>query len=239
MTHHFGVLIPSTNTTVETECRLLPMEYQAHIGRLLTSTPGQTTFTPSRDEDVDYQSRLLGTANVEVILLCQTSASVHDDRYDDDVTRRMSEGAGGVPAVTSAQSIGRGLQALGVKRIGLISPYSEKVIHLAADYLARKFGIETVALEAFGATDSHLIASLNPQTARDAMVSMDRPEIEAFVVAGGNFPTIASIEGWETEFKKPVLSTNQAFIWAMVTMLTPGVQIRGFGRLLMHTEARS
>jgi maleate cis-trans isomerase len=40
MTRHIGILIPSTNTTVEAECRLLPPTYQAHIGRLLTSTPG-------------------------------------------------------------------------------------------------------------------------------------------------------------------------------------------------------
>jgi len=51
MPRHFGVLIPSTNTTVEMECRLLPPAYQAHIGRLMTSTPGQT-FSPSRDEDI-------------------------------------------------------------------------------------------------------------------------------------------------------------------------------------------
>ena len=105
MIRHFGVLIPSTNTTVEMECRLLPPAYQAHIARLMTSTPGQT-FSPSRDEDIDYQSRLLGTAKVEVICLSQTSASLFADDYDDVVVRRMREGAG-VPAITSAQAIDR------------------------------------------------------------------------------------------------------------------------------------
>jgi maleate isomerase len=110
MIRHFGVLIPSTNTTVETECRLLPLAYQAHIGRLMTSTPGQT-FSPSRDEDIDYQSRLLGTAKVELVILAQTSASLFADDYDEVVTQRMSAGAG-VPAITSAQAIGRALCAL-------------------------------------------------------------------------------------------------------------------------------
>ena len=32
MTRHFGVLIPSTNTTVEIECRLLPATYQRISG---------------------------------------------------------------------------------------------------------------------------------------------------------------------------------------------------------------
>ncbi|MFZ0020130.1 MAG: hypothetical protein WAL10_22640, partial [Acetobacteraceae bacterium] len=68
MNHHFGVLIPSTNTTVEIEySRLLPATLQAHVGRLLTSGTGP--FAPSKDADVDYQARLLGTAKVEVVSL--------------------------------------------------------------------------------------------------------------------------------------------------------------------------
>ena len=93
MIRHFGVLIPSTNTTVEMECRLLPPAYQAHIGRLMTSRPGQT-FSPSRDEDIEYQSRLLGTAKVELVILAQTSASLFADDYDEAVTQRMTAGAG-------------------------------------------------------------------------------------------------------------------------------------------------
>src|SRR5918992_6215647 len=103
MTHHFGVLIPSTNTTVEAELARLPSGYQAHFARLLTSTPGHP-FAPSRDEDIDYQSRLLGTAKVEIMLLIQTSASLFADDYDETVTRRMSTAAGGVPAITSADA---------------------------------------------------------------------------------------------------------------------------------------
>src|SRR5256714_2141834 len=101
MTRHFGVLIPSTNTTVEIECRLLPATYQAHVGRLMSSGGG--SFSPSRDEDIEYQSRLLGTAKVEMVILAQTSASLFAEDYDDVVTKRMSVGAG-VPAITSAQA---------------------------------------------------------------------------------------------------------------------------------------
>ena len=120
MTRHFGVLIPSTNTTVEIECRLLPATYQAHVGRLMTSAPGRT-FSPSRDEDIDYQSRLLGTAKVELVILAQTSASLFADDYDEVTTKRMSAGAG-VPAITSAQAVGRAVRALGAKRIAIVSP---------------------------------------------------------------------------------------------------------------------
>jgi maleate cis-trans isomerase len=87
MNHHFGVLIPSTNTTVEIEySRLLPPTLQAHVGRLKSSGTGP--FAPSLDADVEYQSLLLGTARVEVISLAQTSASLFADDYDATTTQR-------------------------------------------------------------------------------------------------------------------------------------------------------
>src|SRR5262245_38811788 len=153
MARHFGVLIPSTNTTVEIECRLLPSSCQAHVGRLMTSAPGRT-FSPSRDEDIDYQAQLLGTAKGEMVILAQTSASLFADDYDEVVTRRMSAGAG-VPAVTSAQAVGRAVLALGARRIAVVSPYSEAVNERAARYFQTKHGLEAVALEGFGATDSY------------------------------------------------------------------------------------
>ena len=79
-----------------------------------------------------------------------------------------------------------------------------------------KHGLETVALEGFGATDSYAIGQLGPENARDAFARIDRPEIEVFVVPGGNFPTMTSIAGWEREFGKPVVTTNQASFWAML-----------------------
>ncbi len=235
MTRHFGVLIPATNTTVEIESRLLPANYQAHVGRLMTSIPGRT-FSPSRDEDIDYQSRLLGTAKVELVILAQTSASLFADDYDDVVTRRMSAGAG-VPAVTSAQAVGRAVRALGARRIAVVSPYSDEVNQRAGRYFAAKHGLETVALEGFGATDSYAIGQLGPENARDAFARIDRPEIEVFVVPGGNFPTLNSIAGWEREFGKPVVTTNQASFWAMLRAFDTGDRIPGFGRLLDEVPA--
>jgi maleate isomerase len=233
-TRHFGVLIPSTNTTVEMECRLLPATYQAHVGRLMSSGAG--SFSPSRDEDIDYQSRLLGAAKVEIVILAQTSASLFAEDYDDVITKRMSAGAG-VPAITSAQAVGRAVRALGARRVAIVSPYSDAVNERAARYFEKKHGLDTIALEGFGATDAYAIGQLGPQNARDAFARIDRPEIEVFVVPGGNFPTISSVASWEREFKKPVVTTNQASIWAMLRAFNSADRLPAFGRLLAEMPA--
>ena len=230
MPRHFGVLIPSTNTTVEIEYnRLLPAEYQAHVGRLKSS--GGTPFAPSIDAEVDYQAKLLGTAKVEVVSLAQTSASLFADDYDESVVRRMSEGAG-VPALTSAQAIGEAVRALGASRIALASPYSQEVIERAKRYYETKFGLQVLGLHSFGATDAYMIGKLGPDNARDAFKQIDRKEIEALVVPGGNFPTMAFVPEWEREFGKPVVTTNQAALWAMFRLMKIELKLPGLGRLL-------
>jgi maleate isomerase len=237
MTRHFGALIPSTNTTCEIEySHLLPPEYQAHYGRMLSSSPSKSPFSSPRDEDLDYQAKLLGTAKVEMVMLVQTSASLHHDGYDDDVTRRMSEAAG-VPAITSAVAIGRAVNALGAKRVALVSPYSEPVNAAAKRLFESRFGFAVAAIEGFAATDSYAIGALGPENARDAFARIDRPEIEAFIVPGGNFPTMVHVAGWERQFGKPVVTTNQALIWAMLRQFGAKEGLKGLGVLLEKVPA--
>src|SRR5258708_2939801 len=87
MTRHFGVLIPSTNTTVEMECRLLPPTYQAHVGRLMSNGG---SFSPSRDEGIEDQARLVGAAEMEMWRLGRRSASLFVAGYSDSGPMRLS-----------------------------------------------------------------------------------------------------------------------------------------------------
>lgn len=235
---HFGSLIPSTNTTVEIEFnQLLPDTLQLHVGRL--GKGGDTPFSPSLDADLEYQAKLLGAAKVEVISLAQTSASLFDDDYDAKAVRLMSEGAG-VPALTSADAVGHAVQALGARRIAIVSPYSEEVMERTKRYYEMRHGLEAVATEGFGATDAYAIGALGEEHATAAFERIDRPEIEVLVVPGGNFPTMKFVSDWEKQFRKPVVTTNQAALWAMMSVMKVKEPIPGLGRLLMDMpNARS
>lgn len=232
---HFGSLIPSTNTTVEIEFnQLLPDTLQLHVGRL--GKGGDTPFSPSLDTDVEYQAKLLGTAKVEVISLAQTSASMFDDDYDARAVRLMTEGSG-VPALTSADAVGHAIQALGAKRIAIVSPYSEEVMERTKRYYETRHGLEVVGMEGFGATDAYAIGALGADHAVGAFERIDSPEIEVLVVPGGNFPTLKFVAEWEERYDKPVVTTNQAALWAMLTVMKFDDPVPGIGRLLADMPA--
>ena len=230
MTRHFGVLIPSTNTTVEIEySRLLPDGLQAHYGRL--GKDGNTPFSPSLVADVVYQSKMLGNAKVEAIALAQTSASLFADDYDAVTMKQMADGSG-APAITSAVAVGQAIKSLGMRRIALVTPYSPDAIGRAKHYFESKFGLDVVAMEGFDAKDSYAIGGLGPEHARDAFARINQPEIEVLVVPGGNFPTMRHAAGWEQEFGKPVITTNGAALWAVLGMMKLDIKLPSLGRLL-------
>jgi maleate cis-trans isomerase len=70
--HHFGVLVPSTNTIVEMEYgQLLPSTLQVHVARIPAGA--------GDDTDADYQSHLLGSAKIKVVALAQTGVTLSAD----------------------------------------------------------------------------------------------------------------------------------------------------------------
>lgn len=235
MTRHFGALVPSTNTTVEIEYnRLLPDTLQLHAARL--GKPKGIPFAPGLDEDVAYQSKMLGNARVETLCLTQTSASLFEDGYDARIKKLMEDGAN-APAVTSAEAIGEACEALGAKRVGIVTPYSEDVINRAQRYYETNFGLDVVSKEAFGATDAYTIGRIDANAATDAFARIDRPEIEALILPGGAFQTMRHIAAWEERFGKPVISTNQAALWAMLRIMKVQDPLPGLGRLLAENLA--
>jgi maleate cis-trans isomerase len=228
------MLVPSTNTTNEIEYGRLAPDLQVHTGRL--GKGGGSAFSSSKDEDVAYQAKLLGDARVEVIMLAQTSASLFADDYDEVTVKRMTE-ASGVPSLTSAQAMGRAMKALKVSKIAMATPYSEEVIGRARRYFQTKYGVETVAWESLGATDAYTIGKMDAGMAEAAFRRIDRPDVEALVVPGGNFPTLDRIAGWERQFGKPVITTNQAALWGVMQAMKIETPLPGKGRLLEQLPA--
>lgn len=235
MTRHFGALLPSTNTTVEIEYnRLLPDTLQLHAARL--GKPKGIPFSPGLDEDVAYQSKMLGNARVETLCLTQTSASLFEDGYDARIKKLMEDGAN-APAVTSAEAIGDACKALNAQRVGIVTPYSEDVINRAQRYYETNFGLDVVSKEAFGATDAYAIGRIDANAATDAFARINRPEIEALILPGGAFQTMRHITAWEERLGKPVISTNQAALWAMLRIMKVKDPLPGLGLLLTQRLA--
>lgn len=105
---------------------MLPPTLQVHVAGIPLLSRG------CDDTDVDYQAHLLGSANVEVVALAQTGATLSADHYDERIAKRMREAA---------------VRALGARRIALVSQYPIPVLERAKRHYTDKYGLEVVAFE--------------------------------------------------------------------------------------------
>jgi maleate cis-trans isomerase len=93
-------------------------------------------------------------------------------------------------------------------------------------------GFDVVAAEGLDYTDNFSIALIDPETVRDLVRRVDTDTAEAIIIPGGNMPCLSIVEEMEAELGKPVVTTNQAGIWALLRHLGTVDRVDGTGRLL-------
>jgi len=224
-----GLLIPSSNTTIEREYyEAGPAEMSWHFGRL-TMTKVDKEGIASQDSEIDAEARKLGAAHPHVMLLCQSAASFVMGRdYDKELARRISD-ASGTPALIAGATMTDLLQALGVERIALATPFTQEVNSLTEEYF-RLAGFSVVGLSGLGIVTNFEIAALTESDLTGLATSVDCDEAEAIVMPGGNMPCLAHLVAMEAAIGKPIVTTNLAGMWAIAKTLGFSLSGARFGR---------
>ncbi len=229
--YRIGLLVPSSNTTVEPEFyRALPANVTLHTARLFL-----TQITPESIlrmvEDLEAQSRLLASADVDAIVLGATAPSfLKGAGYDREVISRI-EKATGKPATTTSTALLRALRYLDAKRIVLGSAYTDKVNAIAQGFLEAN-GFKVVAARGLGMVDNLAVGRLGPESAYELARGAAAVDADAVVLACTNWRSMDVIERLERELGKPVLSTTQVSVWDALRLVGYRGEISGYGRLL-------
>ena len=235
-TYRIGLLVPSSNTTVEPEFyRALPANVTLHTARLFLAR-----ITPEAIlkmvEDLDQQSRLLASADVDVIVLGATAPSfLKGAGYDREVIARI-EKATGKPATTTSTALLRALRFLGAKRVVLASAYDDKVNAIAQGFIEAN-GYEVVAARGLGMVDNLAVGRLGTDSAYELARGADHHDADTMVLACTNWRTMDVIERLERELGKPVVSTSQVSVWDALRMIGYRREVPGYGQLLRSLAA--
>jgi maleate cis-trans isomerase len=227
-----GLILPSMNSTLDPElARICPAGVSWHTTRLLLL--GQAT-PESFDAMAAHAPRAaeeLAAAEVDVVAYCCASGSAGG--VGSGVVATI-ERICGVPAFTAMDAAVRALRTLGVRRIALVTPYIPAVNELERAYLHDQ-GFEVVAMAGMdlGHTQAErrAISHQPPARTRQLAHSTDVPEAQAVFLSCANLATLEIVDLLERELGKPVVTTNQAILWA--ALRTAGVRdsLSGWGRL--------
>ena len=233
-----GLLVPSSNTTVEPEFqRALPAGVTLHVARLFLAqiTPDSIL---GMVQDLEAQSRNLASADVDVIVLGATAPSfLKGLGYDREIIQRI-EAATGKRATTTSTALIDALRYLGVSRVVLGSAYDATVNSIARKFLEAS-GVEVLAAHGLDLVDNLAVGRLDVSSAYELTRKIDRPDAEAIVLACTNWKTMDAIERLERELGKPVVSTVQVSVWAALRMIGGIEGVAAYGRLLRDLSAPS
>ena len=225
-----GLLVPSSNTTVEPEFyRALPPGYTLHCARLYL-TRIDTESIHRTGEELEQQARALASADVDVIVLGATAPSfLHGAGFDQQQGERI-RAATGKPATTTSSAMLAALAALGVRRIALGSAYDAQINAIAVSFLQAN-GVSVVSTEALGYADNLAVGRLPVESAYETGLRVDSPEAEAVLLACTNWRSMEAIAPLEQALGKPVLSTTQASLWGALRLLGWRGDLPGWGSL--------
>ena len=133
--------------------------------------------------------------------------------------RRMVEAireAGGAEAVTTSGALLDALAHLGISRVAAATPYDAAVTTRLGVFL-REAGVEVVS-EAHLGLHGEIWKVPYEQTVR-LIQDADHEDAEAIVVSCTNLATYDVIAPLEDELGKPVVTANQATMWAALRVL--------------------
>jgi maleate isomerase len=237
-----GLIVPSTNTVNEPDFyRHLPEGVSVHTARMrLDQEDHRENEDLSELErmtaDADRAAELLSTASVDVLAYgCTSGSFMHGEGYGETLAAEL-ESATGVPAVTTAAAVRRALETLDVGSMAIASPYTDDVLNRALDFF-EQCGYDVVdavgkGIDVVGsALDERSHGAQTPERAYRQVTSMNYADADAVFISCTNYHVTDAIPKIEADTNTPVVTSNQATLWAALRELdvaTSGVRL---GRL--------
>jgi maleate cis-trans isomerase len=167
----------------------------------------------------------------DLVLFNCTGTSMEEVLAGEARIRAVAQKASGCPVVTTSEAINEALQALSIRKLVLISPYVRQTNQNEIAYLAEA-GFEVVHDVALGLAGGQEYIAVTPRRWKEIALQNTRPEADGYFLSCTNTTMIEAIEDLEQRLQKPVVTSNQAALWACLRRLKIGRAIEELGRLL-------
>ena len=226
-----GLIVPSSNTTMETEIPELlrrrsllePETFTVHSSRVRMRNVTQQELT-AMVGDSDRCAVELSDAGVDVIAYaCLVAVMTQGSGFHETAERRLAavaaENGCPAPVVSSAGALVRAIRAHGFTRVGVVTPYMKPLTELVVRYL-RDEGIEVVDSISLEIPKNADVARHDPMRLPEIAGRLDLSGAEAVVLSACvQMPSLPAIPIAEERLGLPVLSASVATVFDVLTRL--------------------
>lgn len=241
MPHRIGLVVPSSNVTVETEMPAIlgahPVsEFSFHSTRMRMHqvTPEELAAMNAQRERCVLE---VADADPGVILYaCLVAVMVggpgEHQRVESAVAEQLAAGGSETKIRSSAGALVEALRALDAKRISLVTPYMQPLAQKVVDYLAAE-GFDIADWRALEVADNAEVGCISGDKVMNAARSLDLTDVDALVISCCvQMPSKELVEAAEQEFGLPVLSAATAGAYSILRGFGLPATIPGYGSLL-------
>jgi maleate isomerase len=218
MTARVGCIIPSSNRMVEQEMTAaFPTGVQPHVTRLRMTGPNRSPLVTVLPR-IEEATRALTDARCEVVAFHCTANSMQEGRDGEERILAAMTRAGAPHATTTATSIRRAFDALGARRVVLITPYDQRTTDHEAEFL-HEAGYQVLHAVGYALNGSDAYCATPPALWRDRVLEAARPDADVYFVSCANISVFGVIEELERHLDRPIVTSNQAVVWDCVCRL--------------------
>jgi maleate isomerase len=230
-TYRIGQIVPSSNTTMETEIPAMlharesiePERFTFHSSRMRMKKVTKEELA-AMDADSDRCAAELSDARMDVLgyaclvaimsmgkgYHCQSETRLHE------VTIR--EGAP-APVVTSAGALVHGLRTLQAKKVAMVAPYVQSLCTMVAEYIEHE-GFAVVDRIALEIPDNVEVGRRDPMALVEIYKRLDLSGVDVLVLSSCvQMPSLAAIPIVEQECGVPVISAAVCTTYQMLQKL--------------------
>ena len=234
-----ATIVPSTNTIVEADFnhlfRIPGVTF--HTGRMYIESPSLDSneafaaLLQQVDRAFETAVRDVLTCEPDYLVMGMSAPTFWGGREGNAAFLERARRLCGLGVTTGAEACSAALEAYGVGRIAVLTPYQpimrEQIVRYfeESDFPVTRY----VDLACASAT---AIAAVTPDRLRGVLRDLDGPDVDAIVQVGTNLSMVrlaAEAEGW---LGKPVIAINAAIMWHAYRANGFDDRIDGCGSLL-------
>jgi maleate isomerase len=239
-----GQIVPSSNTTMETEIpamltarqQIRPERFTFHSSRMRMKKVVKEELA-AMDGESDRCALELSDARVDVLgYACLVAIMAMGHGYhrvsEKRLKARTADNGADAPVVTSAGALVDALKVIKAKRIVVVAPYMRPLTEMVVDYI-RNEGYEVVDYRALEIPDNLDVARHDPARLPGIVAQMDTKNVDAIVLSACvQMPSLSAVAKVEALTGKPVITAAIATTYAILKALDLEPIVPGAGALL-------
>jgi len=226
-----GMIIPASNRLVEPQLnRHAPDGVVVHLTRLRMTGQYHKPIADLLPDIADAAGTLSDARCDPIVFQCTGTAMQEGVEAERGIVRKI-ESATGCRASTTASATMAAFEALGARRIVVVSPYPRETHEHELAFLTEA-GIEIVGERSLGLSGSDAYCSAPPALWLDTVAAVQDDRADAYFVSCANIHSIDVIDEMEAEMDRPVVTSNQVALWHGLRLAGIQDSIAGLGKLL-------